>query len=173
MKLPVRIEAFLVILFSIQSCAPFGTLPQKTDRENKIMGVYSNDCDSTSNRYLKQRLWEKIDLKNSIDKDSLLVRFEITEDMKLKAQLLNDKELLQEKIIKGKFKEDGCFYTRRQFYIIPILPILFAYSNKQKRIYLIDNSLVFEMTYNSGGAVIIMASGNSDSNKWFYTKYRD
>ncbi len=103
----------------------------------------------------------------------MIVRLELTKENKLKAFLIKDGKTISEKLIKGKFKKDNCYYTKRVFYVVPILPILWCFKNEQERIYLTDSTLIYESTYNYGGAVIIMAGGNSGNYKWMFTKIED
>lgn len=91
----------------------------------------------------------------------------------LKAILMTRDSVFVEKTIKGKFKDDGCYYTRRQFYVIPLLPILWAFSNYQQRIYSLDGALGYEVTSNSGGAVIIMASGNKYNQSYKFKSFKE
>lgn len=107
-----------------------------------------------------------MDQKNEVQTDSISVRLDIIDTKSIKVSFLDKNKLIKEKVIKGKTKEDKCFYTRRRFYIIPILPVLWFFSNEQKRIYRLDNTLVVEVTSNSGGAVIIMAGGNKSDDVW-------
>lgn len=37
----------LLIILTIQSCAPFGMLPKTVERTTNTVGIYSNDCDSS------------------------------------------------------------------------------------------------------------------------------
>lgn len=148
-----------VLFFLInQGCAPFSELPAVQASEN-IEGIYFNDnpADTT---WKKRSLWSLIDYKSEIEEDSLLVSFRKTDDEMLSAYLMVKDSILVEHKIKGKFKDDGCYYSRRQVFIIPILPILWGYSNYQKRIYSIEGALVFEVTSNSGGVAIFMAGGD-------------
>ena len=163
----------IVIFIAIisQSCAPFSSLPKTMKESRNIKGIYLNDC-RTDSAQRSRTLWSLVDYKSEVKRDGLTVKFEIIEDEMLKAYLMTRDSVLVEKIIKGKFNEDGCFYSRRQFYIIPILPILFLYSNYQKRIYSIEGSLVFEVTYNQGGAVIIMAGGDKFNYIYEFEKLR-
>lgn len=156
----------------IQSCAPFKTLQKKPESISSVIGTYKNDCDSTDS-WREKKLWQLIDPKYSTEKDSLLVRFEITNRNKLKAFLIDDSVTIAEKIIKGKFKEDNCYYTKRVFYVVPVLPVFFLYENNQDRILTSGNYLVYETTFNSAGAFIIMAGGNKGNYQWLYKRIED
>jgi hypothetical protein len=160
---------FLLVAIVSQSCTTFKPITRQPKRSQEIAGIYSNDFDSTSSWY-KEKLWQIIQPKKAPKEDSLQVRFEITPKNKLKAQLLKNDSIIAEKIIKGEFREDQCYYVRRRFFIIPILPVLFMYSNEQVRIYAVDKTLVFEKAYNKGGAVIIMAGGSEGTYTWLYPK---
>ncbi len=151
-----------------QSCAPFSTLCKTVDESSKIEGLYYNDCHTDT--IYPRRLWALIDYKHEVKEDSLLVKMEIISDIMLKAQLIRKDDILVEKIFKGEFKEDNCFYTRRRFWILPILPIIWAFSNEQERFYRIEDDLILERTSNSGGVMIFMAGGNSYNDVWEYKK---
>ncbi len=154
-----------------QGCAPFSKLPVIQSPEN-IEGTYYNK--SIPDSVLRERtLWSLIDYKREVKRDSLLVKFLKTEEGMLKAILMTRDSVFVEKTIKGKFKDDGCYYTRRQFYVIPLLPILWAFSNYQQRIYSLDGALGYEVTSNSGGAVIIMASGNKYNQSYKFKSFKE
>ncbi|ASB50367.1 hypothetical protein [Alkalitalea saponilacus] len=160
----------LALAISIQSCAPFRALPEPINKSYEIAGIYSNDCNRTDARREK-KLWELIEPKyNNITEEDLFVFLEIENDKRLKAYLINKNDTIREKQIRGKFKDDQCFYTRRTFYIVPILPILWWFRNEQDRICLSCEQLVFENTYNTGGVAIIMAGGSSGNYIWKFKK---
>ena len=162
----------LLLALAIQSCATFSSLPASVEKSTEIVGVYSNDCDSTDS-FGKRKLWQLIDYKDSIEEDNLIVRFEVTENHTLNAFLFRDNEVIAEKLINGKFKKDNCYYTRRDFYFVPILPILWWYSDDRERIYFSNESLIFEETYSTGGILIIMASGHNGNHKSMFNKVEE
>jgi hypothetical protein len=114
--------------------------------------------------YRTETIWNMFDRKREIKTDSINVKIEIVNSKRIKFLFLKDDEIIGTKLLKGKFEKDECFYTRRRFYVVPILPVLWWYENSQERIYIVNNELVIEMTYSTGGAAIIMAGG-SDYNK--------
>lgn len=166
--------ARLIILFTIflfQACAPFKSLKGNVEESAKINRSYYNDVDTSTLVIMRgTKLWQHIDRKYKNKEDSLIVRFEILNDQKLKAQLFKSDKMIAEKIIKGQLKSDQCFYKKRVFYIVPIFPLLWWYKNEQLRFYVIDNCLTVECTYNTGGTFIIFAGGNKSSLKWTYRK---
>jgi hypothetical protein len=164
-----RIGIITFIAIIVHGCAPFATLPKTAVKSSEIVGIYSNDCDTT-NSWKKNKLWELIDPKYISGEDSLFVKFEITPNNRIKAHLIKDNKILAEKTIKAKLKKDQCYYTRRVFYVVPILPVLWWYSNRQDRIYKIDDTLVFENSFNRGGVIVIMAGGNKGGFIWHYKK---
>ena len=164
-------KTIIIIFWAIinHSCAPFSKLPNILIESKNIEGIYFNECKADTS--LRGRtLWSLIDYKSEVKSDSLFVKIDINQDEMLCAYLIKQDCVLVEKVIKGKFEDDGCFYSRRQFYIIPILPILFVYDNYQKRIYLNDGNLIFEVTSNQGGAFIIMASGDKYNHIYRFNK---
>lgn len=158
----------LFVLFSLSGCASFSPLPGDFKTSNDINGIYHND--PCINPFGDYKLWALIQNKRNVQKDSLYVCLTLTENNRLHAKLLDDTTTIAEKILKIKIKEDSCYYTKRIFYIVPILPILWFYSNEQKRFAIGDNSIILERTSNSGGAVIFMAGGNSYNDAWEYEK---
>jgi hypothetical protein len=166
------IALIFAFAISIQSCAPFRTLPEPINKSLEIAGIYSNDCDSTD-AWTEKTLWELIEPKYNMKEEGLLVLLDIENDKRLKANLISKNDTIREKLIKGRFRDDQCFYTRRLFYIVPILPILWWYRNEQNRICLTCDQLVFENTYNTGGAAIIMAGGSSRNYIWKFKKLDD
>jgi hypothetical protein len=109
---------FLLVAIVSQSCTTFKPITRQPKRSQEIAGIYSNDFDSTSSWY-KEKLWQIIQPKKAPKEDSLQVRFEITPKNKLKAQLLKNDSIIAEKIIKGEFREDQCYYVRRRFLLSP------------------------------------------------------
>ena len=168
-KLYSTLLIITVILF-VSSCTTYSPLPYNYKTSNSIDGIYLND--PCINPFGEYKLWDFIHNKSSLDKDSLRVSLKIIGETELQAKLFDGDKIVAEKILKVKIKEDSCYYTKRKFYIIPILPILFAYSNSQKRFVIGEKSLLLERTVNSGGAVIIMANGEKFNDSWEYKKSR-
>ena len=110
---------FCFILFGLftlvfLNCASFRELPISTKESSEIIGVFSNDCyssDSNSNR----NLWWFIEPKYKTDEKNLKVKLELNNKSKLKAYLIRENKIVREKVIKGKFKDNKCYYTRRVF----------------------------------------------------------
>ena len=147
-----------------QSCTTYSLLPENISNYSEIKGIYSNNSKvDTTSAWREARIWQLLDYKREIREDSLFVKIDIIDTKSLKIMFLRNDEKIGEKQIKGKFRDDNCFYTRRKFYIIPILPILWGYSNEQKRIYRVDDLLAIETTYNYGGVFIIMAGGDKSN----------
>jgi hypothetical protein len=158
-----------LISLILTNCTAFSKLPVKTNELLSIGGLYSNDSDS-SNHWEKENLWTFIDSKYYSQEKGLLVKIEIVSENRLNAKLLRQNEIIVEKSFKGKTKKDNCFYSRRIFYFVPILPVLWFFKDEQKRIYLVDNTLIFEKVFYSGGAFIIMAGGDNGYHKNYYKR---
>lgn len=165
----IAFKTLMVLIMVISySCATFSELPSIRNSRN-IEGIYFNDNPADSS-WNSRTLWSLIDYKSEVKGDSLLVKLSFTEDNMLIACLMINDKLLVEKKVKGKLKDDGCYYSRRQFFIIPILPILWGYSNYQKRIYSLEDAIGIEITSNSGGVAIIMAGGNKYNDSYKFIK---
>ena len=163
--------ALLVLFF--QSCSPFKEVTKTNNPKNEIFNVYSNDCDSTDNKIAtKKQLWNTIDKNYFAEKTGLEVKILSSKNNKLLVQLIDKDSVISEKIIRGHFKDDQCYYKRRFFYVVPILPVLWWFKNRQTRIYLNQGYLVLEEKNDSGGALIIMAGGNTITIKRLYKKIR-
>ncbi len=171
MKLICLVIVVLTLIF--HGCSPFkdvtGTISQRTE----IFGIYSNDCDSADKKYAsKKQLWQTIDKKYIAEKHGLSVKITEAKNDKLFAQPFEGDSVICERNIKGHFKDDQCYYKRRFFYVVPILPILWWFENNETRLYRIKNYLVSEEKNDTGGAVIIMAGGNTTNINRFYKKIR-
>ena len=167
----VVVTALLTLFF--QSCKPFKEITKTNNSKTEILGVYSNDCDSIDNKYAtKKQLWQTVDKNYIPEKAGLEVRIQSTKNNKLFVQLIDSDSVISEKIIKGHFKNDQCYYKRRYFYIVPILPVLWWFENRQTRIYLNQGYLVLEEKEDTGGAVLIMAGGNTTNTNRLYKKIR-
>ncbi len=171
MKFLVFATVLLTLFF--QSCSPFKEVTKTINPKTEIIGLYSNDCDSIDNKYsAKKQLWQTVDKKFIAKKVGLEVKIHLTKNTKLFVQLIDNDSVISEKIIKGHYKDDECYYKRRFFYVVPILPILWWFENRQTRIYLNQDYLVLEEKYDTGGAVILMAGGNTTTTNRFYKKIR-
>lgn len=188
----------LLLGFILQSCASFPDVPKNVKPSSEIVGIYSNDCDSAWGSSRLVKLWRLVDKDSKftfkeedstlvlgstpdnrptidyvkIKEDSFFVRFEITQENQLKAQLIKTNEVLAEKIINGEFEEDQSYYTPRDFYILPFFPLFYGFNNEKERIYHVDNYLVFENTRNSGLVILIASAGGSEKQKWLFRKIR-
>ncbi len=176
---------FVLIVLATQSCTTYSVLPQNVSNRSSIEGVYSNltevdtfkIIDTTTivgtslwvNEIYRQAelrksansLWRELDFNNEIKTDNISVKVEIVNSKTLQFSFIKNNEIIGTKKLKGKFKEDECFYTRRQFLIIPLFPLVVGYYNYQDRIYVVDNELVIETVGNQGGACFFFAGGDS------------
>ena len=108
-----------------------------------------------------------VDYKRSIKGDSISVKVEIVNSKSLNFSFLKNEEIIGTKRLKGKFKKDECFYTRRVFYVVPLFPILFGWGNFQKRIYHTDEELIIEIAGNhGGGSVLLFMSADKYNDIW-------
>jgi len=154
--------ATVVFTLCFQSCSSFKEVMSTISQRSEITGIYSNDCDSIDNKYAaKKQLWQTIDKKYSGEKAGLVVKIQETNKNKLFTQLIDHDSVICEKIINGHFKDDQCYYKRRSFYVVPILPVLWWFENIQTRLYRNQNYLVLEEKNDTGGALIIIAGGNT------------
>jgi hypothetical protein len=171
MKLYVFTSILLALL--LQSCSQFKEVTKTINPKSEIFGVYSNDCDSIDKKNAtKKQFWQTIDKKYKPEKTGLEVKILSTKNNKLIAQLIERDSVISEKIIKGHFKDDQCYYKRRFFYVVPIFPLLWWFENRQTRIYLNKGYLVLEEKLDTGGVVIIMAGGNTTTiNRHYKKKY--
>jgi len=160
----------LILLFgcSINRTLPFSTLPQEFTITNEIDGIYCND--PIVNPFGNLKLWDFLNPKCNFEGENLYVSLKLKENDILHVKLLNDTLIVSEKLINLEKKEDNCYYTKRNFYIVPILPILWWYSNTQKRLIFGENSLIVERSYSGGGVFLIMAGGNDINDSWEYEK---
>ena len=178
-----------LICLVVQSCTTYSVLPKNIRNHSDIEGVYSNVSEIDTMKNIGQRIdgvfhlwwevdslkhkayrtvtiWNMFDRKREIKADSINVKIEIVNSKRLKFSFLKDDETIGTKLLKGKFEKDNCFYTRRRFYVVPILPVLWWYENSQERIYRVDKELVIETVYSTGGAAIIMAGGSDHNKIW-------
>ena len=134
-----------LICLALQSCATFSTLPKNISPGFAIEGVYSNHKSDYTARYL----WGRAVFKWKYypqDTESITVKVEIVNPKLLEFTFYENDEYFGMKRLKGKFKNDSCFYSRKTFSIIPLFPLLFVYENEQKRVYRVDDELIIEIT---------------------------
>ena len=130
---------------ALQSCATFSTLPKNISPSFAIEGVYSNrGLDYRRDFYS----FFRFDWKHT---DRITVKVEIVNMKLLELKFYKNNEPFEKKRLKGKFKNNGCFYSRRLFYAVPLFPMFFGYTNERKRIYRVDDDLIIEITENSMG----------------------
>jgi len=176
---------WILSIVVLQSCASFSVLPKNISNHSSIEGIYSNltvidtfnIIDTTSiagatiwanENYLQSELrkyadsfWSKIDYKHEIKTNNIVVKVEIINSKKLQFSFVKNGEIIGTKKLKGRFKKDECFYTRRQFLILPLFPLVVGYYNYQDRIYRVDNELIFEEVGNNGGVCLFFAGGDN------------
>ena len=187
----IRNGFFLCLIYLVlQSCSTtYRLLPENIRNRSDIEGVYSNESkidtlknigqtidgvfhlwweiDSLKHKaFHTKTIWNMFDRKREIMLDDINVKIEIVNSKRLKFSFFENDKCIGVKLLKGKFKKDECFYTRRRLYIVPILPMLWWYENGQERIFRVDDDLIIETTYSFSVAVIIMASGNDENKIW-------
>jgi len=157
-----QVLRLLVVVFTT-SCASFSPLPEGFEGTSSINGLYQNDPipNSPTDKkifeliYFKKRVPRK-EFKACTRNDSLLVGFSLTEENRLHAWLLNSDTMIGEKDFKVNVKEDGCYYSRRCFYIIPLFPLFELIGTDRRRFAFGGNSLILEYTSFMFGAFVFI-----------------
>lgn len=75
----------------------------------------------------------------------------------------------------GKFRgrpEDGCFYLRRKFSVLPFFPLLSGYTNQKQRICLLDDHLVLDAAWNEVVLVLIWGGKSKGQGSFRFVKMR-
>lgn len=163
----------ILILAIFQSCTTFEPLPTSNKEATEIIGIFSNDNDSVKPYEYPQCLWHTFDRRYDGNTYGLSVKLELTSGNRIRATLLQNDQALSCKTIKGQLVSKNCYYKRRRFYVVPILPILWWYNNEQARLNTIDEYLMVTSVYNQGGAFIIWAGGTKGSFKRYYKRQSD
>jgi hypothetical protein len=146
---------FLTCLI-LQSCTTYSVLPKNISSGYAIEGVYSNHKSDYTARYIWGRAVFKWKYYHPENANGITVKVEIVNPKLLEFSFYKNGEYFGMKRLKGKFKNDSCFYSRRTFSIIPLFPLLFEYVNKQKRVYRVDDELIIEITENTAGGSIFL-----------------
>jgi len=129
----------------LQSCATYSVLPKNISPGYAIEGVYSNH--KSDYRIIGIGL---LDWKRQPDnKEDITMKVEIVNPKLLEFTFYKNGEYFERKQLKGKFKEDRCFYSRKTFSVIPLFPLVYGYGNWQTRVYRVDEELIIEITENS------------------------
>lgn len=160
---------FWCLIFSIvflTNCTTFKPLSTNNNISKNINGAYSNNSIADTSIEKGNTIWKLFYNNIEPPNEKLFVKFQTKNKNSLQVTFWNFDSLVGKKVLKGKLRTDDCFYTRRHFSIVPILPILWWYSNEQKRIYKNDAYLVIEQIGSRGGAAIIIAGGSSYENLW-------
>ena len=145
----------LALASTFTSCAPFKALNQSDITAQKIEGRYKNKSlpSQTYKRLSNGYLWEKIDWRSDFEDSSLVVELTINPKNKIVASLYDGDTLLKQKVIKGKFRKNGCYHLRRKGLIIPLPPLIWGYGTDRNRIYVADDHLIWE---NSHDVVLVI-----------------
>ena len=154
------------------NCTTFKSLPSGNIVSKDISGEYSNNSTNDTINKKDTTLWNLFDDKKEILNTPIFVKFQVKSKKSVEVTFWNQDTLFGKRNLKGKFKEDNCYYVRRKFSIVPILPILWWYSNEQKRIYKIGDNLFIEQIGSTGGAAIIMAGGSNYDNLWKFADFK-
>ena len=156
----------------LQSCTAYSVLPKNMSNRSAIEGIYSNKSEAGD---MQRSFWGLVEnnYKREIKKDRISVKVEIVNPKLLKFSFLENNVIIGTKQLKGKFQEDECFYTRRSFIVIPLIPIVFGWANFQERIYRVEEALIIEITGNHGGVAFFFASGDKYNDIWRFKQIED
>ena len=155
----------------IQSCASVSNIKfesqvnlQKNSLQN-LNGTYQNLSSSSSNKY-DHFLWHTItgqSLSKVYWKESKVI-LNVKSEKKITISLLDSLgKHVNSKNIKGKIV-NGCFQPRRKFIAIPLIPILFGYSNQVSKLCLSDEKLQLAYSWNIWGFAMI--NGTKSKGSW-------
>ena len=136
----------------LQNCTTYSVLPKNISPGYAIEGVYSN-----YELYDTQPLWSWYIFgwkDHSEYVEGLTMKVEIVNPKLLECSFYRNGEYFRMEQLKGKFKKNGCFYTRRSFGVIPLFPLLFLYGDWRTRVHRVDDELIMEKKQN-GFAVSI------------------
>ncbi len=166
------LSVILILLIStlfIQCKSTFHCLPNNIVDSKGITGVYENA--SILSPFGNQDLWNCIKRRSKIENDGHLVNLQI-EKKYIQARLVKDGVMIDKKKIKGTLT-DSCFLAKKNYLIVPILPILWFFDNQQIRISARDSSLIIDEFTENGGAAIIMAGGDDRNLTYEYKKINE
>jgi hypothetical protein len=156
----------------LTNCTAFKSLPSGNINSRDISGKYLNSSIPDTLKKKDTTLWNLFQDNKEIMNIPIFVKFQVKSEKSIEVTFWNQDSLLAKRILKGKFKKDNCYYLRRKFSFVPILPILWWYSNEQKRIYKIADDLFIEQIGSTGGAAIIMAGGSNYDNLWKFANFK-
>lgn len=161
---------FICILFASlhQNCASFSVLPENIESPSLIEGTYLNN--TVLNPFGDTTLWSVLDREKKSYTDSSIVLLKFNKNGVLFAQLVDNKKVAAQIKIKGKLKKDSCYYPKRRCFIVPILPILWYFSDDRTRIYSLKKSIVIERAGSGGGVFLVMAGGSEYNDAWEYKR---
>lgn len=89
-------------------------------------------------------LWNHLDNKPPKyyhNRKEMLVALKVLSPRKLQISLILAGDTLQQKVIKGQIKA-GAFVARRRFLLLPLIPILFWYTNSQVKLSIVEDKLM-------------------------------
>ena len=165
-----KIKSYLLILLSLSlfSCTSFCDVSGIDGDHNNIAGTYLNDCDSiddseSSRTEYYHKLWKVIDKKYESKECGLHIRISETRGGKLLAQLMRQDTVISEKLIRGHFRKNGCYYKPKSVFVLPLFPVVWGYEVKQTRFYGNPDYLIAESTEDGGGTLLLIAGGHVPS----------
>ncbi|HRW63114.1 MAG TPA: hypothetical protein P5132_06480 [Bacteroidales bacterium] len=162
------LRLFLVSLI-IHSCASL-TAPLNENRVEiskssfkKFNGTYQNfSIDSTKRRI--PSLWMILGIENYSKPGwrETIVELEFINKNTAKAKLIGKNgKVLKRKRIYGRIN-NGYFYVRRKFLLVPFAPLVFGYINEKSRFCLVDNYLHIESSWNIWGFAVVAGTDEKE-----------
>mgnify|MGYP001769586606 CR=1 FL=1 len=159
----------ILVLIVIQGCASLN-LPLNENRveinKNNVEifnGTYQNfSVDSTNRR--TPSLWMVFGIENYSNSDwrETIVELEFINKNTAKVKLISkDGKVLKSKRIYGRI-DDGYFYVRRKFLLVPFVPFVFGYINEKSRFCLADNFLYIESSWNIWGFAVVAGTDEKE-----------
>ncbi len=172
MALKQKVIFYTVLATLIVACgAPFKELTYTNSSRLDFEGTYKNYCDTSKTKnYRKIELWKNFDRKTEFIDSNYEIQLSLQGDKRLLAKLFLKDSLIEEETIKGKIKEDSCFYARRKFYIVPFIPLIYGYSHHRVRYYAENNDLIYEVSHSGGAGTLIMAAEHKETYKLVYNR---
>jgi hypothetical protein len=167
----------LILCLVLTSCAVTKDAPQrqmvKVEKRDfkKLNAQFSNfptnatgviKRDFVSSSFKERTFWDQI-AGNTVagtidDYKRQTVTLEFLSNKKAIAKLWDNGELKRTKKIRGRIKDDGYFYRRPFFIVMPTVPLVFGYSTRRYRIGLTSDSIVVDSKWDYWAFAIFAGS---------------
>lgn len=165
----------LLLAYSFTCCAVIPAI-ERPDLErlnetsiSRLDGLYEN-ISTEAHETFTSSLWDRLFTYNNkqlADWENHSIKIEAVNSNKILFSLVEHGQVIEKKIIKGKI-EDGYFYRRPSFILMPFFPLIYGYNTSRSRFGLEGNKLVVDDRINIWMGLLIMGKSEKSTTSLKY-----